>query len=220
MLWYRGTIMPEFQTFPEGMPDLNAGDNASDEPMRRDALKAIAAGAALFQVLPAVAQHAHHAAEASAAPAYTPQLIVGAQRDLLTAVCDRIIPRTDTPGAADAGVADEIDFMATRRRALAAQVAAALRRVEAVADKPFPTLSTAEQDAVLRKMSTDLSTEDGKAFTLLKDLTIDAYYRTKAGLMQELGWNANTYLPEFKGCTHEHAPVASLSAASPVEVAE
>jgi hypothetical protein len=69
-------------------------------------------------------------------------------------------------------------------------------------------------------MSTDLSTEDGKAFTLLKDLTIDAYYRTKAGLMQELGWNANTYLPEFKGCTHEHAPVASLSAASPVEVAE
>lgn len=212
--------MPEFQTHPEGMPDLHAGDNAPDQLMRRDALKAIAAGAALFPVLPAAAQHAHHAAAASVTPAYTPQLIVGAQRDLLTAVCDRIIPRTDTPGAADAGVADEIDFMATRRRALAARAAAALRRVEAVAGKPFTTLSAAEQDAVLRKMSADLSTEDGKAFTLLKDLTIDAYYRTKAGLMQELGWNANTYLPEFKGCTHEHAPVASLSAASPVEVAE
>jgi hypothetical protein len=212
--------MPECQTFPEGMPDLEAGDNASADWMRRDALKAIAAGAALFPVLPAAAQHAHHAAAPAVAPAYTPQLIKGEQRDLLTAVCDRIIPRTDTPGAADAGVADEIDFMATRRRPLVEQVAAALRRVEAVAGKPFTTLSTADQDAVLRRMSADLSTEDGKAFTLLKNLTIDAYYRTKAGLMQELGWNANTYLPEFKGCTHEHAPVASLPTQSSLEVAE
>lgn len=202
------------------MPDGNAAENASEELMRRDALKAIAAGAALFPVLPAAAQHAHHTTASSAAPAYTPQLIKGAQHDLLTAVCDRIIPRTDTPGAADAGVADEIDFMATRRRALVDQVATALRRVEAVAGKPFTTLSAADQDAVLHRMSADLSTEEGKAFTLLKNLTIDAYYRTKAGLMQELGWNANTYLPEFKGCTHEHAPVASFAAASPAEVAE
>ena len=35
------------------------------------------------------------------------------------------------------------------------------------------------------------------------DSTIDHYYATREGLQQELGWNANTYLTEFKGCTHE-----------------
>jgi hypothetical protein len=40
-------------------------------------------------------------------------------------------------------------------------------------------------------------------FRVLKDATIDAYYSTRDGLQQELGWNANTYLPEWKGCTHE-----------------
>lgn len=212
--------MSDFHTAPEGMPDREAEAGVAPRVDRRDALKTFAAGAALFPILPAAAQHTHHAPASSAAAPYVPQLIKGAERDLLTAVCDRIIPRTDTPGAADAGVPDEIDFMATRRRSLAGQVAAALRRVDAAAGKPFTTLSTTEQDAVLQKMSADLSTSDGKAFTLLKDLTIDAYYRTKAGLMQELGWNANTYLPEFKGCTHQHAPVASVLEASPAEVAE
>ena len=35
------------------------------------------------------------------------------------------------------------------------------------------------------------------------DSTIDHYYATREGLQQELGWNANTYLTEFQGCTHE-----------------
>lgn len=203
--------MPEFPSKTEGRPERETGDSLGEAVVRRDALKTLAAGAALFPILPASAQHAQHAqhgAAGSAATPYTPQLITGAQRELLTAVCERIIPRTDTPGAADARVADEIDFLATRRRGLAERVGAALRRVEAVAGKPFTALPANEQDEVLRRMSADLSSEDGKAFTLLKDLTIDGYYRTKAGLMQELGWNANTYLPEFKGCTHEHAPVA------------
>jgi hypothetical protein len=40
---------------------------------------------------------------------------------------------------------------------------------------------------------------------LIKDLTIDGYYSSLEGLVGELGWKGNTYLPEFKGCTHpEH----------------
>jgi hypothetical protein len=211
--------MPEFPSKTEGKAERETGESLGETVVRRDALKTLAAGAALFPILPASAQHAQHGAASRAATPYTPQLITGAQRELLTAVCERIIPRTDTPGAADAGVADEIDFLATRRRGLADRVGAALRRVEAVAGKPFPALPANEQDEVLRRMSADLASEDGKAFTLLKDLTIDGYYRTKAGLMQELGWNANTYLPEFKGCTHEHAPVARRQDAAGVDAA-
>lgn len=221
---YGETMMPEFPSKTEGKPERETGERLAESVVRRDALKTLAAGAALFPILPASAQpasaqHAQHGAASSAAKPYTPQLITGSQRELLTAVCERIIPRTDTPGAADAGVADEIDFLATRRRGLADRVGAALRRVEAVAGKPFAALPANEQDEVLRRMSADLASEDGKAFSLLKDLTIDGYYRTKAGLMQELGWNANTYLPEFKGCTHEHAPVARRQDAAGMEVA-
>ena len=45
----------------------------------------------------------------------------------------------------------------------------------------------------------------GRFFRLLKDLTIDGYYSSRAGLVEELGWHGNTFLSEFKGCTHpEH----------------
>ncbi|MDZ7639105.1 MAG: gluconate 2-dehydrogenase subunit 3 family protein [Bryobacterales bacterium] len=196
--------MSETQNSPEGMPGLEAEGRTPSSIDRRAAIKALTATAALFPVLPAVGQHAHGVAS-SPASVYTPQLIKGAQRDLLTAVCDRMIPRTGTPGAADVGVADEIDFMATRQSGIAGQVATALARVEGAAGRSFVALKAEEQDAVLRRMSEDLSSEDGKAFVALKELTIDGYYRTKGGLMQELGWNANTYVQEFKGCTHEHA---------------
>jgi hypothetical protein len=187
-------------------PTPSAG---KEEPHRRTAIKGMAAAAsvasaaALFPILPTSSQH-HHAAPATAADAYQPKLILGPQRELLTAVCDRIIPRTDTPGAADVGVADQIDWIATRRQGLTESISAALKRVDAVAGKPFVSLAPEAQDQVLARMSSDLRSDDGKAFSLLKDLTIDAYYSSKPGLTEELGWNANTYLPEFHGCTHDH----------------
>ena len=40
---------------------------------------------------------------------------------------------------------------------------------------------------------------------MMKGLTVDGYYTSQAGLTQELGWHGNTFLTEFKGCTHpEH----------------
>ena len=42
-------------------------------------------------------------------------------------------------------------------------------------------------------------------FRAMKGLTVDGYYTSEAGLTQELGWHGNSFLPEFKGCTHpEH----------------
>jgi len=176
---------------------------------RRTVLKSLAtasalAGSALFPVLPGAAQHAQHGSTANPAIAYTPKWFTGATRELLSAICDRILPRTDTPGAADAGVADQIDWYATRQENLASSISKALLRVDALSGQPFVSLRPEQQDAVLTKMSLHLTDDDGKAFTLLKDLTIDAYYSSKPGLQGELGWDANTYLPEFPGCTHDH----------------
>jgi hypothetical protein len=39
-------------------------------------------------------------------------------------------------------------------------------------------------------------------FKAIKNMTIDGYYTSKIGIDQELQYKGNTYLKEFKGCTH------------------
>jgi hypothetical protein len=69
----------------------------------------------------------------------------------------------------------------------------------------FSRLDADGQTDVLRHASENPETAPGRFFEWMKSLTIDGYYSSKEGLVQELGWNGNTYLPEFKGCTHpEH----------------
>lgn len=136
-------------------------------PTRRDALIAIAGVAA-----------------ASAAP-YTPRTLTHSEMQTVAALCDAIIPRTDTPGAIDAGVPEFID----RRLTASADLATAFRR----------GLSSLKPGASIEEIA------DTPFFKLLKDLTIDGYYSSREGLVEELGWHGNTFLTEFKGCTHpEH----------------
>jgi hypothetical protein len=45
----------------------------------------------------------------------------------------------------------------------------------------------------------------GEAFQTIKDATIDRYYSTEAGLVEEFGYKGGTFLASFPGCTHpEH----------------
>ena len=58
---------------------------------------------------------------------------------------------------------------------------------------------------MLRTAAEPVRDFDAELRKLVKDLTIEGYYTSKPGLTVELGWNANTFLSEFKGCTHpEH----------------
>lgn len=108
-------------------------------------------------------------------------------------LADHIIPRTDTPGASDAGAHSLID------RALAAN-ADRLRQFRAGLAK-FAGLDSSRQLTELRAMSE----RRDPFFKLLKDMVIDAYYSTREGLERELGWKGLTPMHEFKGCTHrEH----------------
>ena len=91
---------------------------------------------------------------------------------------DLIIPRTDTPGAADARVPEFIDRKLAGDATLKERFLAGLRAFDGVLK---------ESDPFSR---------------LLKGLTVDGYYTSKEGLVEELGWHGNTFLTEFEGCTH------------------
>jgi hypothetical protein len=123
--------------------------------------------------------------------------------DWLKALVDTIIPRTDTPGASDAGVPAFIDRRLAANPALTEIFRSGMKSVDSDAQArfgaAFPALSAEQQIALLT------SRQDEPFFTALKGLTIDGYYTSEAGLKQELGWHGNTFLPEFKGCDHpEH----------------
>jgi hypothetical protein len=128
--------------------------------------------------LPLAAQHEHP--ETTAAP-YKLKVFSPDQQARVADLVDKIIPRTDTPGASDAMVPEFIDRKLSLDPALSERFLAGLHSF----------------DGVLK---------DGDAFSkLIKDMTIDGYYTSKEGLTQELGWHGNTFVADFKGCTHpEH----------------
>ena len=121
---------------------------------------------------------------------------------LLAQLVEQIIPRSDTPGAADANVHYFVDFQAHTNKKLGAQLK---RDLAWVRKQGFAKANGARQVELLTAWSAAKGSDSYRVFKQLKDLTIDGYYGSKEGLAQELGWNANTFLREFKGCTHpEH----------------
>lgn len=148
-------------------------------PSRRELL---AAAAALPPVL----------AEAQ----YKPRVFSRSELDLVRDLAETIIPRTDTPGAADANVHLYIDRALSNRPADA---------VAAFRDSLKEAGEALKKGQTPTAFLTALSDAKAPFFKQLKDLTIEGYYSSKEGLATELGWHGYTALPEFKGCTHpEH----------------
>ena len=141
------------------------------------------------------------AGAALAASSYEPKAFKPKDFELLTALAETIIPQTDTPGAAQAGVPRMLDEDARQSRSLKAKLDGAL--------KLFRKDKFLDQDEAGRvALMTRYMNDDGKrgaAFRTIKDATIDRYYSTEAGLVEELGYSGGTYLASFPGCQHpEH----------------
>jgi hypothetical protein len=163
---------------------------------RRDLLQI---GAALSVSAVSAQDHQHPSDNETAAAKKVARFFKPAELKLLAQLVDHIIPRSDTPGAADANVHYYIDWQAYTNPNAGSQ----LRKDLAwIARQGF---RTGNQVQLLTKWSQSQG-EPRRIFQSLKELTVDGYYGTREGLQVELGWNANTFVREFKGCTHkEHA---------------
>ena len=162
-------------------------------PDRRDAIK----GLAVLTVLPALAQQHQHAEPAALeSNGLTAKFFSPTELSSLAEWVELILPRTDTPGARDAQVHYAIDGLCYRVPATGKSWRTTLA---------WLARQKGSRDEVLSRISAEGGTPGATHFKRLKDTTIEQYYNTREGLQTELGWNANTYVAEFKGCTHpEH----------------
>lgn len=173
---------------------------------RREALKIIGAigttCAFPFSADELYGQHSHPSPSAAALPA--PRFFTADERRTVSRIADLIIPPTDTPGAAAAGVPAYIDLVVGSSRqhqqTFREGLAALESQVHGRYGKPFAELTEAQQIEALMP----LSTSGNKFFEAIKGMTADGYYTSRIGLTQELGFTGGSVLPAFPECTHEH----------------
>jgi len=138
-----------------------------------------------------------------------PTFFQPAEFQTIEALSECIIPRTDTPGAKDAGVALLIDKAIVADPTLSQPYRAGIADLNTLSfssyGREFTALTDEQKIAVLMPLSLESDSSLGKFFSIAKDMTVDAYYASEAGLKTELGWHGNTFLAEFPGCDHpEH----------------
>jgi hypothetical protein len=185
---------------------------------RRTALIKLATAATSAVVSPLLAHteerehHVHEMVEqATPAIPVEPSYFSQADYDIVSRLVDLIIPRTDTPGAIDAGVPHWIDRQVGAKPELQERFKDGLsylaEQARTLNGSSFTALTERQQVAILQALSSDPDTAKSGFFKTVKDLTVDTYYRTEGGLVKELGYHGNTFNASFPGCTHpEHWP--------------
>ena len=165
---------------------------------RREAIRraALLAGVALSpQWLTVVGRAQTAVAKAHLAPAHAATL---------AAAADRILPRTDTPGAADVGVPAFIDLLYGECMTPAEQqlLTQGLQEIDAAARSAhgsgFSTLTTTQQDAVLRTVAKTQQDREPSSFALLRSATVLGYFTS-----EQVGRNVLHYDPvpgAYTGC--------------------
>ena len=177
-------------------------DNVASEEMlkRRALLKRVAwmlGGAVSAPAALAILQGCS-AREAAPGAAWTPKFLKGTQPDLITAIADVIIPKTDTSGALDAGVPAFIDSLMADVYSKDAQerFSAGIKEFEtaAAADgKGFLDQDMAQRAAfVQRSIDAALAGEhEHKPFILVaRELTLIGFFTSKAGITENMEYVA------------------------------
>jgi hypothetical protein len=130
--------------------------------------------------------------------------LTAAQADIARAAADRILPRTDTPGAVDVGVPAFIDlfygeFMSPDEKQLLVK---SFDDIEAAAKSAhgasFATLTAPQQDGVLRAVATAQQGSNASSFGALRSVTILGYFTS-----EQVGKNVLHYDPvpgAYDGC--------------------
>lgn len=189
---------------------------------RREALKGLAVGASLPILGQRVLANDHHdhdhskhgAPGTQAKAAAAPKFFNAEQLALVATISEHIIPTDDhSPGALAAEVPQFIDLMISEASAETKKLwtdgLAAVEKMSQEKNGAAYNKATKEQQiallTVISKNEMKPTTLEERFFRAIKGMTIDGYYTSKIGIHQELQYKGNTYLKEFKGCTHpEH----------------
>jgi gluconate 2-dehydrogenase gamma chain len=186
---------------------------------RRDILKSLAIGAvggSVLQIIPAeAAEYVHQVVrkekDASPAGKYVPKYFSAHQYEMLTSLCDSIIPKDDrSGGAVEAGAPEFIDLLTSENEEYQAKLGGGLMWLDNFCidryDKSYLQCTPEQHKEVLdaiayrknAKQNPELS--QGVAFfAFLRQLTCDGFYTSKIGIA-DLGYIGNTSLREFPGC--------------------
>jgi hypothetical protein len=118
----------------------------------------------------------------------------------LDQLTEAIIPRDDTPGARDAGVAEFIDFMAAHDPEIQQPLRSGLQLLEA---RNFTTATPDHQQELLREIARDPKTVP--FFKLARRYTVMGYYTTRIGL-EQLDYPGLKLYARSPGCPHKDDP--------------
>jgi hypothetical protein len=153
------------------------------------------------------AAHGHNAA-APAEPDrwtnYSPKFFSAGEFAMLQSFTEILIPTDDTPGAKEAHVAHYIDFVVNT----AAEYAPEMQKewkdaVVWLQTKNFGAMTAGEKTAFIGQLG-----EEFPAYRLIKQMTVFAFYTSRAGLVDDLGYQGIAYLTDFPACNHpEHRRV-------------
>lgn len=133
-----------------------------------------------------------------------PTYLTTAQFDAVGAMAERIIPRTDTPGAIDVGVPAFIDLMYGRYMSADEQkmFAAGLAEIDATCRAKtkvgFSQMEPAMQDNVLKGVADASKDKEKSFFHQLRELTLLGYFTS-----EPIGKNVTHYDPipgPFQAC--------------------
>ncbi len=140
---------------------------------------------------------------------WKPLFLTADEGRLVEAMVDRIMPRTDTPGAVDAGAPAFIDAMMKDFYGETDRIAfrEGLQRVDSDArsahGNPFPVLTPEQQDGLLERYDREAfgspaARDERHFFLMLKELTMLGFFTSRAGATEFLKYDR---LPgSYRGC--------------------
>lgn len=191
---------------------------ANQSPDRREILELIALAAAAsrfsgFSRWVCATQHAEQSRDEARPHTYQPQFFTPAEFATIDQLSEMIIPRDESPGAQDAGVAEFIDFMAANDAELQWPFRYGLdwlnARAQARHGAGFSALSDNQRTDLLRPLAYGAAAPaeaDGRAFfTLLRQYTVMGYYTSRIGL-EELNYPGLRLYSESPACPHTNDP--------------
>ena len=161
--------------------NLDSSTSGSVTLTRREALQraAVMLGIALSPSL------ISNALRAQTTPSAGGSHLSPSQLASVAAIAERILPRTDTPGASDVHVAGFIDRMygeylgPAERRSLVTGLTELEKSTAASARKAFVQLDAAAQDQVLQGLATAKEPATREFFRQMRELTVVGYFTSE-----------------------------------------